>query len=331
MTLREVAKVAGVSRSAVSRTFTAGASVSKQTRAKVEAAAAKLGYRPNVLARSLTTRRTELIGLVSNNFENPAFMEVFDLFTRRLQDRGLRPLLLNLTEEIDAEAAVQTLLQYSVDGVILASSTLPNGFTSSFVEAGMPVVHAFGRYTPRAPVSVVSVDNVHGGELAAQRLLSAGYRSIGFLGGPRDATSTKDRLAGFKRVLERANLVVQATSFAAQYGYDAGHLAMRTLMSKAEVEAVFCGDDILAMGARDACRDLRLRVPDDVGLIGFNDVATSAWRAYDLTTVRQPIREITIAAVDQIVARVDQADTIPEGRLFPCRLVERSTLRPARD
>ena len=123
VTLREVAALAGVSRSAVSRCFTEGASVSPATRAKIEKAADELGYRPNALASSLTTGRTKLIGLVSNNFHNPIFLQVFDLFTRALQDRGLRPLLVNLSQETDPAASVQMLRQYSVDGVIAVSYT----------------------------------------------------------------------------------------------------------------------------------------------------------------------------------------------------------------
>ena len=147
VTLKEVAERAGVSRSAVSRTFTEGASVSPKMRRKVEKAAKELGYSPNALASSLTTGRTKLIGLVSNNFHNPIFLEVFDLFTRGLQERGLRPLLVNLTDETDAENSVRMLRQYSVDGAVVASSTLPEGFSRAFKDAGVPVVHSFGRAT----------------------------------------------------------------------------------------------------------------------------------------------------------------------------------------
>ncbi|MGI9426266.1 MAG: LacI family DNA-binding transcriptional regulator, partial [Hyphomicrobiaceae bacterium] len=136
VTLKEVAKKAGVSRSAVSRTFTEGASVSAKTRNKVEKAAAELGYSPNFLARSLTTRRTSMIGLVSNNFHNPAFLQIFDKFTRTLQDKELRPLLVNLSMETNPDKSVTMLQQYSVDGVIVASSTLPSDFALAFREAG---------------------------------------------------------------------------------------------------------------------------------------------------------------------------------------------------
>ena len=125
ITLKDVAARAGVSHAAASRSFTPGASVSAKTRAKVEQAAAALGYSPNMLARSLTTRKTQLVGLVSNNFQNPVFLQIFDLFTRALQEQGLRPLLVNLSDETDPERCLQMLRQYSVDGVIVASSTLP--------------------------------------------------------------------------------------------------------------------------------------------------------------------------------------------------------------
>ena len=123
VTLKDVAKRAGVSRSAVSRTFTPGASVSGRTRAKVEAAAEALGYAPNALASALTTGRTKLIGLIVTNFHNPAILEVFDQFTHGLQDRGLRPLVVNLSGAPDPTETRRMLRQYSVDGVIVASST----------------------------------------------------------------------------------------------------------------------------------------------------------------------------------------------------------------
>src|SRR6056297_1760560 len=171
ITLKDVAARAGVSRSAVSRTFTAGASVSTKTRRKVEKAAAELGYSPNALASSLTTGRTKLIGLISNNFHNPLFLEVFDLFTRSLQERGLRPLLVNLTDETDPENSLRLLRQYSVDGVIVASSTLPPSFAEAFRNAGVPVVHSFGRYTTSPHVHVVGIDNIACGRMAAGALV----------------------------------------------------------------------------------------------------------------------------------------------------------------
>ena len=200
-TLKEVAELAGVSTSAVSRAYTEGASVSAKTRAKVEAAAKALGYAPSMIARSLATSRTKLIGLVANNFQNPVFLDVFDLYTRALQARGFRPLLVNLTDVADPSDSARLLRQYSVDGVIVATSTLPPGFAVAFQDTGLKVVHAFGRAARHPPVPVVGVDNVAAGRLAAKTLLARGYRRLAFLGGPKAATSTQDRAAGFVKEL----------------------------------------------------------------------------------------------------------------------------------
>ncbi len=329
ITLREVALRAGVSRSAVSRTFTPGASVSPRTRAKVEQAAADLGYRPSVLAQALSTGRTKLIGLVSTNFHNPVFLEVFDRFTRGLQDRALRPLLVNLSGDMTLDAAVQMLRQYSVDGVILASSTLPPDFPKAFRDAGLPVVHSFGRWSERPNVHLVGVDNRHCGRMAAETLLARGYRRIGFLGGPRDATSTEDRLAGFRDALRGRADVTAEVSFAADYSFDAGRAEMQRLLAgRRTVEAWFCGDDILSIGAISALRDAGLSVPGDVGILGLNDMEMARWPGIDLTTIRQPIADIIDASIDRIVACLTDPGAAPVARLFDCSIVERGTLRP---
>ena len=181
ITLNDVAQRAGVSRSAVSRTFTDGASVSKVMRQKVEDAAIELGYTPNFLARSLTTRSTKLIGLVSDNFHNPIFLEVFDQFTRGLQDRGLRPLLVNLSETYQASSSLRMLQQYSVDGVIVASSTLPPEVSEAFRSAGIPVVNSFGRFSLTPKVDVVGIDD----EACRRNLAGARLQAAGFSWGAR--------------------------------------------------------------------------------------------------------------------------------------------------
>ncbi len=329
VTLKDVAQRAGVSRSAVSRTFTDGASVSPKTRAKVEKAADEMGYAPNALASSLTTGRTKLIGLIVNNFHNPLILEVFDLFTRGLQNRGLRPLLVNLSEAGDPAASVRMLRQYSVDGVIVASSTLPSSFTKSVKSAGLPVVHAFGRYAPQPDVHVVGIDNVACGRMAAQALITAGYRRVGFLGGPESATSTQDRGFGFMQVMRDHPQMHAAQSFASDYTFDAGRSAMQRLLAQSPAEAYFCGDDLLAVGALAAIEEAGLRVPGDIGLIGLNDMEMSRWHNIGLTTIRQPIADIIDAAIDLVVAAIAAPDLPPETRLFPCTLITRRTLRVA--
>lgn len=327
-TLKDVAELAGVSRSAVSRTYTKGASVSDKTRKKVISAATVLGYSPNALASALTTGRTKMIGLVSNNFHNPIFLEVFDLFTRGLHERDLRPLLVNLTDETDPEASVRMLRQYSVDGVIVASSTLPPNFAKAFRDAGVPVVHSFGRHSTNPAVDVLGIDNIAAGRLAARTLIERGYTEISFLGGPADATSTLDREKGFLSEVARHKGVSAATSFASAYSFEAGRAEMTSLLEDKPAQAYFCGDDVLSVGALSALQSAGLRVPEDVGLIGLNDMEMAGWANINLTTINNPLAEIIAASIEKVVALVEDQSIPPQSRQFDCSVVERGTLKP---
>ena len=327
VTLKDVAERAGVSSSAVSRTFTSGASVSDKTRKKVEKAARELGYSPSLIARGLATNQTKLIGLVANNFQNPVFLEVFDLYTRALQERGLRPLLVNLTNETNPASTLEMLRQYRVDGVIVATSTLPSSFAYTFKKANIPVVHAFGRVDGMSQVNVVGINNQHCGAMAAETLVRYGYSSIAFLGGPKNATSTQDRVTGFLNCLESKGIANVILRYAKAYAYEAGREAMKELLSVGKVDAVFCGDDLICMGAMDEARSIGLKIPQDIGFLGFNDMDMSSWSSYNLTTVRQPTQDIILSSIELIISLVDAPDRAIENRLFNCSIIERGTLK----
>lgn len=327
ITLTQVAERAQVSRAAVSRTFTPGASVSAATRAKVEKAAKELGYSPNFLARGLSTRKTSLIGLVSNNFRNPVFLQIFDLFTRGLQERGLRPLLVNLSTETEPARSVQLLKQYSVDGVIVASSHLPDGFARAFHDADVPVVHAFGRATRAPDVNVVGIDNEAAGRLAAEVLIARGYRRVGFMGGPEAASTSQDRMAGFMATAALHPDVIATASFAGSYSFAAGFAEMARLLAGPRAEAYFCGDDVLSIAALAAAQSKGLAVPDSLGIIGLNDMEMAAWDNIALTTIHQPFAAIVESSIDLMQATLADPARLPEARILPCRLVERATLR----
>lgn len=293
-------------------------------------AADALGYRPSVFASSLTTRRTRLIGLVSDNFRNPIFLEVFDHFTRAIQAAGYRPLLVNLGETDNPTDPVEMLRSYSVDGILIASSTLPPGLIMSFAQSQIPTVHTFGRYSDAPKVDTLAVNNEHCGALAAQALLARGYKRIAFLGGPQAATSTQDRLAGFSKAAAEAADVTTSVSYAAAYSFAAGRSEMQRLINSDEplAQGYFCGDDVLSVGAISALQDAGLRVPEEVGIVGFNDMAMASWQNIALTTVHQPLEEIIGASVDRLLQLLDGKDSAPRARLFEGELVERGTLPP---
>ncbi len=335
VTLKDVALRAGVSRSAVSRTFTKGASVSEKMRLRVQKAADDLGYRPNALASSLTTGTTGMVGLVSNNFHNPLFMQVFDLFTRKLQERGLKPLLVNLDDDAKAADTVHMMQQYSVDGVVIASSTLPADFAYAFRKAGIAVVHTFARHTGNPNVHIVGIDNVEAGRAAAMTFAQRGYEHVGFLGGPEHASTTQDRWKGFQDRLNRLGNIRFDVSFAEAYSFQAGRKTMQGILKQDNrPEAFFCGDDVIAIGALSAIQDAGLKCPEDIGLLGVNNMEMAGWNNINLTTINQPLDEIIDASVRLVTKVMRQrgdrlaVDRPPEARLFPCHVVERATLRP---
>ena len=164
--------------------------------------------------------------------------------------------------------------------------------------------------------------------MAARALILRGHRCVGFMGGPLTATSTQDRLKGFAEVLASQPDITLSVSYADAYSFDAGRREMLRLASHGPQEAYFCGDDVLSIGALSALKDSGLNVPQDVGIIGLNDMEMAGWENINLTTIRQPIRQIVNSSVELIAATLEEPDRYPEARLFPCRVIERGTLRP---
>ena len=174
---------------------------------------------------------------------------------------------------------------------------------------------------------VVGIDNVECGRIAARTLIRRGYKNVAFLGGPESATSTQDRFAGFSEVMQSAPQIRSSFSFASAYSFDAGRAEMARLLESDRAEAYFCGDDVLSIGALSAVKSAGLTVPEDVGIIGLNDMEMARWENIDLTTIHQPIRQIIHSSIELVVAMLDDPDRYPEARLFPCRVIERGTLR----
>ena len=210
----------------------------------------------------------------------------------------------------------------------MASSTLPVSFAEGFHSAGIPVVHSFGRLTDQPRVHVVGIDNIEAGRLAAQTLIDHGYRRIGMMAGPDTATSTQDRVAGFMEVMRAHPEIEMSCSFAAAYSFNAGREEMTRLLADRKADAYFCGDDVLSIGVLSAIEDSGLSVPQDIGIIGLNDMEMARWQNINLTTIHQPIRQIVQSSIEAMVTMLDDPDRQPESRIFACSIVERGTLRP---
>ena len=163
--------------------------------------------------------------------------------------------------------------------------------------------------------------------LTERELIEREYKNIGFLGGPEKATSSQDRLKGFLEETVKHPELKVSHSFADDYSFQAGRAEMLRLAKFDRADAYFCGDDVLSIGVLSAIKDLGLSVPDDIGIIGFNDMEMAGWENIALTTIHQPIKQIINSSVELMEAMLDEPDRYPEARIFPCRIIERGTLK----
>lgn len=311
VTAQDVARLAGVSQSAVSRVFTPGASASKVTVEKVRAAAEQLGYRPDPLARAMITGRTRIIGLVVAYLENQFYPIVLERLSRALQKRGYHILVFiaeNSTEKV-AEV-VQELIDYRVDGIITASVSITNDLTARLFALGVPIVN-FNRGQDDARLADVTSDNVNGGRKATEFLIADGHRRIAHVMGWQGASTGRDRAEGFRQAMATAGLSPVAM-IDGMYSRDAAAGVTRELCAGTDrPDAIFVGNDHMAFAVMDELRfGLGLRVPDDISIIGYDDVPMAAWPSYALTTIRQPVSRMVAATVEAILGLI-------EGRIEP--------------
>lgn len=311
ITSLDVAEKAGVSRSAVSRVFTPGASVSKGTAAKVRRAAGELGYRPNVLARSLNTGQSRIIGLVVAYLENQFYPEAIEKLSKSLQERGYHVLVFMASNDSEStQSVIDELLDYQVDGIIAASVGLGNDLTQRCAAAGIPVM-LFNRRQDDPHFSSVTSDNADGGRQLAEFLLAGGHTRIGHIAGWEGASTQVDREAGFVGGLHAADAALAARGVG-NFDFAQAQAAARVMFDvDAPPDAVFVANDHMAFAVMDVLRfELGIDVPNDVSVVGFDDVQLSAWPTYDLTTVRQRANAMVAQTVDILLARI-AAPTAP--------------------
>ncbi len=328
VTALDVAEQAGVSRSAVSRVFTPGASVSKRTADKVRQAADALGYRPNVLARSLITGRSRIIGLVVAYLENQFYPEAIERLSRSLQERGYHVLVFMASNSgAEADEVMEELLDYQVDGIIVASVGMSNDLTQRCEAAGIPIV-LFNRAQDDDRLSAVTSDNYHGGRKLAEFLVAGGHSRIAHIAGWDGASTQRDREAGFVAGLKNAGQTLAARA-AADFNFDKAKTVARAMFqAKDRPDAVFVANDHMAFAVMDVLRyELALSVPDDVSVVGYDDVTLSAWPSYDLTTVRQPACRMVAATVEILMDRLADPETRPRRVALDGPLILRSSAR----
>lgn len=323
VTSQAVAEKAGVSRSAVSRVFTPGASVSEKTARKVRKVADELGYRPNVLARGLLTGRSRMIGLVVAYLDNQFYPGALEKLSAALEDQGYHVLIFMASQTADnIEEVAQDIIDYQIDGLILASVTLSSNLAQRCRARGVPVV-LFNRNQEDDQLSIVS-DNREGGRVAARHLIARGARRIAYIAGWEGASTQADREAGFRSELAAAGISLHAREVG-EFDPERARDAARRMFSGPDIpDAVFVANDYMAFPVMDVIRfEKGLRIPQDVAVIGFDDVPVAAWPSYDLTTIKQDSGAMVDATVRALMASIE--GNPPKPALIPVRMIERSS------
>ncbi len=326
-TATDVARLAGVSQSAVSRAFTPGGSVARETRDRINAAASELGYRPNAIARSLITRRSRIIGLVAAYLQNHFYPDVLERLSARLRDEGYHLMLFTADARSAADPLLAEIIQYRLDGLILASTTLSSGLAAECRSAGIPVL-LFNRTTNVADVSSVTGENERGGAIIAEFLSAGGHKRMAFVAGVENSSTSRDREAGFNGWLARHGHPPPLRAVG-QYTLDGATAAARELLSRPDrPDAIFCGNDHMAIAISEVARhEFGLRIPDDLSLVGFDDVGPAAWRTFDLTSFSQPVDTMVDVAVSTMLALIENPAQPPRHLIARGELIVRGSAR----
>lgn len=314
VTSLDVARRAGVSQSAVSRVFTPGASASQKTVDKVRRAADELGYRPNVLARSLITGRSRIIGLVVAYLDNYFYPEALQKLSHALQEQGYHVMVfLASNTQDDLDTVVSEMLDYQVDGIVAASVALGSDLADRCRAAGIPLV-MFNR-SQDGDTSAVTSANYEGGAKVARFIAAHAPDRIGYIAGWEGASTQRDREAGFRDTLHQLGLDL-AQRTVGNFNLEDARAAARAMFSMAcHPDVVFVANDHMAFAVMDVLRsELHLSVPGDVMVVGYDDVPPAAWPAYSLTTVRQPANRMVAETVKLLM------DAIGAGKATPRRI-----------
>jgi LacI family transcriptional regulator len=331
-TLEEVAKLAGVSRSTVSRVINDSPHVHSETREKVWEAIEASGYQPHAAARSLVTNRTQIISViipeaVTTLFSDPFFPLVLRGATEACNSHRYHLMLSLFTDPDERQEMYRRVLHSGyVDGVIVASSPRGDPLIRRLREDRIPLV-SIGRRSDES-IHYVDVDNVGGARVATEHLIRVGHRRIATITGPLDTAAGQDRLTGYQKALEARRIPMEDELIVeGDFTEASGRAAAQQLLSLSP-SAIFAASDMMALGALKTARDAGLQVPQDVALVGFDDVPAASVIEPALTTVRQPIERLGSMAVEVLlsVLESEQDDASPIHRVvLPTELVVRAS------
>jgi len=321
----DVARLAGVSQSAVSRTFSGGANVSASTRQKVLDAAARLDYRPSLIPRIMLTHKSNLVAIVVGGFYNPFYSAVLEQFTIKFQAAGHQVLLVHVASDHALDDVIPKLASYRVDAIVSALAILSVGAAKTLAKLKIPVI-SFNTDVKNEWVTSVSCDNVEAGRIMADLFVDRGARSFGFISGPLASHASAERLRGFQDRLR--DLGAGPVDIGrGDYRYEGGFAAALELFGGGRrPQALFCANDLLAIGAIDGLRNsLGLRVPEDVMVAGFDDIPSASWASVGLTTFRQDAGAMVEETVSIVLSSETGKPPSTKPVIVSARLIERRT------
>jgi LacI family transcriptional regulator len=331
-TIKDIAQVAGVASSTVSKALNGSPEISEPTRERIIAVAKRLGYRPNAIARSLKVQRTHTLGVITNDqdglFTTAMVRGVADI----ANEHGFGVFLCNSYGSMAKERQhVELLLDKQVDGIIMTDFKVEERGAPAAPTGTLPVVYLYA-YTSVADSPCILPDDVGGGRLATEHLLSLGRRRIGFVNGPPSYEATRLRLAGYQQALEQEGVPFdpELVWTAADWNQDSGfRLAQQAMAVGIPPNALVCANDELAAGALLALWESGLRVPEDVAIVGFDDRAFAAHLPVPLTTVALPLHTMGVEAASRLFAAVAGEPFANERIHVPCSLVVRRSTAAA--
>lgn len=331
VTSYDVAKAAGVSQSAVSRVFLKGRSVSKKTKDNVLAVANELGYKPNAIARMLITKRSGMVAVILSSRANLIYPEVLSLLNKRLSEMDERVLLFNLDDAEGLDDILEQIWTFRVDGVIALAAHFDNESINKFKDHDIPVV-LYNRRVTGHSASSVCCNHEQGINELVTLLDDFGHQQFLVVAGPTESDVAQERLECAIKALSskgHSNVPIEYGDF----GYDSGRLAFANAMQAAETPtAVICSNDITAIGVIDEARqNFGLKIPEDLSVVGFDGVNPVLWHSYQLTTIKQPLEQMTKAAVDILLEQIESPKNPAQLRVWSGTLIEGSTVGPYRN
>ena len=324
LNLEEIGRMAGVSRSTVSRVVNGEPNVSSESAKRVNAAIAKTGYRPHAAARSLASNRTGVMGLVIPSavetlFDDPYFGRLILGATGATNALEATLALFLFNQELDEHSIISQVVNPGlVDGVIVTATRIGDPLFEQLCDANMPFV-VVGRPDDERALYSVDADNRGGGRIAAKHLAARGRRRLGAITPPSNTTAGVDRRIGFLEGLEEAGLELNGRIVEGNWTEASGHEAMQRLLAD-DIDGAFVGSDRMALGALQAIREADLRCPEDIALVSFDGLLPAGQSSPQLTSVTQPVNELGQRAVRLLKSVIDGEQTTPEHVVFPTKL-----------